>query len=214
MSSLNEMDVDQILGTNNDENIIAPKKGEKKNANLMTALECTKSECQQVRETMINVHEKIKEEMKEMKQQIVSEVLHAICPVLEEIKSSIIDLGPKIANLENNSDSEPPESDEEEIPPQNLVEEQQNNARPNRGEVRENRGPNLRENRGENARANRGGNHGRPRGRARDSRLFYILRQIQREQDRNPIRGRWPPYEDNHRNYRARDGNPRFNGRH
>uniref|UniRef100_A0A915M0T8 Uncharacterized protein n=1 Tax=Meloidogyne javanica TaxID=6303 RepID=A0A915M0T8_MELJA len=207
MTSPIEMDVDQILG-NNVENIDkASKIGEKiKNSKLLTAQDCTKKECQKVRETMIDIHDKIREGMKEMKQQIVSEVLHSICPVLEEIKGTLNELAPKIENLENKSDSELSESEDEEEekdPSRENKMEERPVAHGSRGEnVRENHAGTSRENRGENARDNRGGNRGRPRGRA------------QNEQYRNSTRGRYTPYqEENHRYYRNNDGNPRYHGR-
>uniref|UniRef100_A0A915MG31 Uncharacterized protein n=3 Tax=Meloidogyne TaxID=189290 RepID=A0A915MG31_MELJA len=211
--------VDQILGNNEEVTEKASKKGEKiKNSNSLTAQDCTKKECQKVRETMINIHDKIREEMKEMKKEIVSEVLHSICPVLEEIKGTLNELVPKIENLENKSDSELSESEDEEEekdPSRENKMEEQPAAHGNRGEnIRENHAGTSRENRGENARDNRGGNRGRPRGRARNSRLFYLLRQLENEQYRNSTRGRYTPYqEENHRYYRNNDGNPRYQGR-
>ena len=66
------MDVDQILG-NNEETTLekASKKGEKsKTCTIASAIDCTKKECQIVRETMINIHDKIREAMAEMRQQL------------------------------------------------------------------------------------------------------------------------------------------------
>lgn len=75
------MDLDQLLASDDsttmDKN--TSKKGEKtENNNISSAVECTKKEGQQLKVTMINIHDKIREALAELRHNIVADILHEI----------------------------------------------------------------------------------------------------------------------------------------
>ena len=181
--------------------------------NKTSFLEAIREESKTTRETVQKSHDYIREALVSLKKEIVSEVIQKLNPRLTELEELLKEVKNKIAvkNDENESESGSDESEihEEEI--QNEQQQQPENIPPaenERGEVQNrdrapvNRGGEFVRNNRRGARENRGG-----RGRARDSRIFYLLRQLENEGfNRAPARERWSPYRENNYSNRNRYG--------
>ncbi|KAL7073694.1 hypothetical protein ACQ4LE_003723 [Meloidogyne hapla] len=203
-----EMDVDALLADNNNEENLPPKDGENgiqkvstKNKKNNTLLENIQKESETTRETIIKVHDKIREALSSQQKAIVEEILQEINPRFLEIETSLNELKIQLQNLSAESEAlsdsvsvagleeEPPINEEPIQNAQQNIQQQapQENEQHIRREARGNEQQYRREAR------ELGNNRGQPRGgrRTRDARLFFLLRQLERERanDRfNPYR--------------------------
>uniref|UniRef100_A0A914P1H9 Uncharacterized protein n=1 Tax=Meloidogyne incognita TaxID=6306 RepID=A0A914P1H9_MELIC len=190
------MEIDQILGNDTiigeggdgGQKTTTTSNNKKKNNNLF---ELVQKENEQIKEVIKKTHDFIREAIVDQSKEVVKEILQQVNPRFIEIENSILELKNAVqalsAESEISSDSVSvmgPEEEEVEGEPIVNEEQQQNaqrhvpieNQQNNRIDARD--GPqNRREARG------RGNDRGRPRvGRsARDARLFFLLRQLERE---------------------------------
>ena len=192
-----EMDVDSILGTNtinNEENLNASlKEGENgqqkistKNKKPINSLsELIQKESENTREVIKKSHDHIREALSAQNKAIVEEILHEINPRFVEIENSLTEIKNAVRALANNESET--ESENDSVNNEELEDEVQENQQQNeREDIQENRQEaGERENRQENRLEARGGGNNRRRSRggqgARNARLFFLLRQLERE---------------------------------
>ncbi|CAK5074153.1 unnamed protein product [Meloidogyne enterolobii] len=162
--------------------------------NHTSFLALIQKEGKSTRETVQKSHDFIREAMLTLKNEIVGDVLQALNPQLSNFEDLLKEIKNEITNNEeNNSDSI---SVNEEI---NNEEEMQENLE-NPAEILRGGEANNREENATNREGNNNNNRGRGgRGRAqnrrsRDSRLFFLLRQIDRERGHEMARDRFRPY--------------------
>ena len=186
-----EMDVDAVLGNNNNnEENLPPKEGENGQLKISTKnkkynntlLDSFQKESEITREVIKKAHDHIREALSVQNKAIVQEILHEINPRFVEIENSLVELKNAVRALsanesETDSDSDSVNGQEnDEIEEEPLIQENSQQQAAQQPE-RENGQENRREAR------ERGNNRGRPRGgpRARDARIFFLLRQLERE---------------------------------
>ena len=158
------------------------------------------------RETVQKSHDYIREAMLTLKKEIVSDVLQELNPRLNELEDLLKEVKNEIATKDGESDFESDSEHEAENPEEAEIqqENQQNPAENLRGgevEANNNRGRG-RERRGR-------GQYSRPR----DSRIFYLLRQLDRERGLEMANDRFRPYRPRERGENNRDGYRRRNER-
>jgi len=187
------MEIDQVLG--NDTTIGEGGAGggsggglkitnstnnKKKNNNLFEVIQ---KENEEIKEILKKTHDYIREAIVDQSKEVVAEILQQINPRLEEIENKLEEIKSEIRTIatsnEGEGESEAGGNIEEE-----QVEQQQQNIQPplqqnqNRQEARE---------------VVNGRGRARGNSRARDARMFYLLRQLDRERGFNdrysPFRG-------------------------